>query len=336
MGAQGHQLRESLEMRVRAESGATLMINSASPVKLLPSGDDSPEYGIGIHASVENEALLCITPEAHVPHLDAQAGLWTRYDLSPRASLVSVQLADLTAQAQRPPRIGGRYTSRTRVHHATPAEGGPTADVHPVGRTDPAVRFRADDSLPHVASTCSLPSVSSCGLSFSADPSWSCDWTYGRRFKGLVMGTPTTNVIASVILYGTRASAVIRRFRGIDTQETGKSVHKTLGLHGDAHLAIQDIADSHRLLVVARIGTEHREDMHRLLHHCLKPLERELGLQPYERKLPGSTPQVKDLRAASLFAPPRFTDELRDFAFDLSDSDSEPSLHVQHRQIRFS
>ena len=53
------------------------------------------------------------------------------------------------------------------------------------------------------------PSVSSCGVRFAAEPSWQCDWTYGRRFQGLVMGTPTTNVIATVLLAGPRARAAL-------------------------------------------------------------------------------------------------------------------------------
>ena len=58
--------------------------------------------------------------------------------------------------------------------------------------------------------------LSSCGLPFDARPSWSCDWTYGRRFQGLVMGTPTTNVIATVVMAGPRAQPVVRSFREIE------------------------------------------------------------------------------------------------------------------------
>ena len=47
---------------------------------------------------MESGALLVITPDAHVPCREAHAGLWTRYDLSPSSSLVSVQLADLHEQ----------------------------------------------------------------------------------------------------------------------------------------------------------------------------------------------------------------------------------------------
>ena len=38
-------------------------------------------------------------------------------------------------------------------------------------------------------------------------------------------------------------------------------------------------------LVVARLGAEHREDMHRLLHHALAPLEAQLGVAPYAQRL---------------------------------------------------
>ena len=163
MGARGGRLRESLELRVRAESGSTLMVDSSTAVRLSPatpagtcvemcdpghlyctyvacqppaccayqrrraacprglthrtyaaarvpaSGvpyvlravapQAGTEYGIGIHAGIESGALLVITPDAHVPCREAHTGLWARYDLSPSASLVSVQLADLHAQA---------------------------------------------------------------------------------------------------------------------------------------------------------------------------------------------------------------------------------------------
>jgi hypothetical protein len=98
MGARGGRLRESLELRIRAESGSTLMIDSTTPVRLSPASPAGTEYGIGIHAGVESGALLVITPDAHVPCREAHTGLWTRYDLSPSASLVSVQLADLNEQ----------------------------------------------------------------------------------------------------------------------------------------------------------------------------------------------------------------------------------------------
>ena len=99
MGARGGRLRESLELRIRAESGSTLMIDSTTPVRLSPASPAGTEYGIGIHAGVESGALLVITPDAHVPCREAHTGLWTRYDLSPSSSLVSVQLADLHEQA---------------------------------------------------------------------------------------------------------------------------------------------------------------------------------------------------------------------------------------------
>ena len=335
MGVKAGRLNQNLEMQIRAERGATLMIDSTLPVKLLPS-DDGNEFGIGIHASIENNSLLVITPDAHVPHLDAWSGLWTRYDLSPGASLVSVQLADLKAQAARrtpsprslqrldlasiPPRsrplfcfpsstsphtasaslacaaapkVGGRYTSRTRVHHT---ETGPVSSKF-VNEAPEYTQFQADDSLSHIGVSCSLPSVSSCGRTFSAEPSWSCDWTYGRRFKGLVMGSPTTNVIATVLLCGPRAHAVTSQFRDLDADlafldVNGRwtSKHSVLGLRGDAHLALQNVslANDEQKLVVARISTEHREDMHRLLHHCLAPLEAELGVAPYARMLKAS------------------------------------------------
>ena len=38
------------------------MIDSVLPVKMLPEKNQS-EYGIGIHASAENDSLLVIVPE---------------------------------------------------------------------------------------------------------------------------------------------------------------------------------------------------------------------------------------------------------------------------------
>ena len=142
MGARGGRLRESLELRIRAESGSTLMIDSTTPVRLSPASPAGTEYGIGIHAGVESGALLVITPDAHVPCREAHTGLWTRYDLSPSASLVSVQLADLHEQAEAPPEIGGRYSVKTRVHHTSAAaysHGQARAGWHdPLGGCDPA------------------------------------------------------------------------------------------------------------------------------------------------------------------------------------------------------
>lgn len=307
------------------------MVDSTSPVKLLPS-HMSTEYGIGIHASAEDESLLVITPDAHVPHLDAWTGLWTRYDLSPQASLVSVQLADLKAQASRPPKVGGRYTSRTRVHFTT---GTRTVESNlNISGIFNATQFHARDALSHIGTSCSLPSVSSCGFEFAAEPSWSCDWTYGRRFKGIVMGSPTTNVIATVLLRGTRAQAVTNQFQQLDALgKDGVTAHAKLGLHGDAHLALQSVAletAGNEGLVVARVGTEHREDMHRLLHHCLSPLEPELGVAPYGRMLKAS----KTARGGvgTIFAPPLFIYDPTSGSTDVFHASEEPSLHVQHGQ----
>jgi len=321
MGARAGRLKSSLQMRIRAETNATLMIDSTMPVKLLPSVPINKEYGIGIHASVENGALLAITPCAHVPHLNAHTGLWTRYDLSPGASLVSVQLADLLHQTQRPPDVGGRYTTRTRVHHALPASKAPAPQVISMPPT-----WSADDSIPYVNESCAEPATSSCGLHFTAAPSWRCDWTYGRRFKGLVMGTKTTNVISSVVLAGPRAEAVVAAFRSLEGNAT---MHSALGLLGDSHVALQHVALDSGELIIARMGTERREDMHRLLHHCLQPLESHLGVAPYARML--NSQRTMTLPHALFHAAPFISDPSDlsdDFGFD--DGTAVPTLHVQH------
>ena len=321
MGARGGRLKASLQMRIRAETNATLMIDSTMPVKLLPSTPADTEYGIGIHASAEKGSLLAITPCVHEPHLNAQTGLWTRYDLSPGASLVSVQLADLKYLTQRPPAVGGRYTTRTRVHHALAASGSvPHAEAIPLPSS-----WIAEDSIPYVNESCAEPSRSSCGLYLSAEPSWRDDWTYGRRFKGVVMGTKKTNVISSIILAGPRTEDVVASFRHLDsTRET----HHALGLAGDVHVAVQDVKLSTGDLVVVRMGTEQREDMHRLLHHCLQPLIFQLGVAPYARMLNAS-------RTANL--PPGLSDALP-FIAELESCDGRQhgsqsdrrGLHVQH------
>jgi len=295
LGAHNGKLRENLEISIRAEAGSTLMVDSVMPVKLLPH-EKHQEYGIGIHAGVESGALLVVAPDAHVPHADAHTGLWTRYDLSPEASIVSVQLADLKLQASRPPAIGGRYTSRTRVHHATipgiidSTSGG----APPQGRA-----FTAEDSLEVINPSCARPSVSSCGLLFSAEPSWSCDWTYGRRFKGISgIGTPSTNVIASVVLAGPRAEEVIESFKGISERP---STHQALGMLGEVHLAVQDVQLRSGNMVIVRAGTEHREDMHRLMHHALLPLEGQLGVMPYSRHILSASTAPRSIATGSWF-----------------------------------
>ena len=311
MGARGGRLRESLELRIRAESGATLMVDSSTAVRLSPASPPGTEYGIGIHAGVESGALLVITPDAHVPCREAHAGLWTRYDLSPSASLVSVQLADLNAQAEMPPEVGGRYSARTRVHHtyaSSYSHGEARAGWHdplgegfsadPAGWCDPLDDLGWCDPLAQIGDSRARTSLSSCGLPFAAKPSWSCDWTYGRRFQGLVMGTPTTNVIATVVMAGPRAEAVVRSFKEI---EGGEAAHCSLGLLGQAHLAVQEVRVRTGALVVARLGAEHREDMHRLLHHALRPLEAQLGIAPYARRLLAS----RTVATARSFAGPR-------------------------------
>ena len=332
-GAKGGRLRESLEMQLRAEAGSTVMVDSASPVKLLPH-ESSEEYGIGIHASIENDALLVITPEAHVPSLDAHTGLWTRYDLSPKASLVSVQLADLKHQVVRPPTVGGRYTSRTRVHftESTSSKTNLSFDSAPRLQQDQLgyVHFsgasrskaKAKPVAEYINASCALPAQSSCGLAFTAEPSWKCDWTFGRRFKGTVMGSPRTNVVASVLLVGDRAATVVDQFRDLVTFQDSRAAHDTIGLRGDAHLAIQDQDLRDGKFVMVRMGTEHREDMHRLLQHCLAPLNEVLGLTPYARMLHSS----KTSSTGKLFPPPTF---LEGEPFALDAGDHEPSIHAQ-------
>lgn len=326
MGVQNGRLRRSMEMRVRAETNSTLMVDSTMPVKLIPAVDSSQEYGVGIHASAEAGSLLVFTPEAHVPHLDAHTGLWTRYDLSPDASLVSVQLADLKNQVARPPSVGGRYTSRTRVHHtsSTSINRAPGADL--LWSDD---GYRASESLDFISESCSLPSVSSCGLPFTAEPSWSCDWTFGRRFKGIKMGTPTTNVVASVITAGRRAASVAARLHGL---QDGSSTHNAIGLYGDVHVAVEEIQLASGDIMVTRIGAEHREDMHRMLHHALLPLETELGVVPYARSIRAAR------TATNLNAPfhmPPFIVPPSE-AEMLNDVDSlTKSLHVQHFDRRW-
>ena len=320
MGARGSNLRESLEMRIRAETGTTLMVDSTTPVTLSPA-QDGEEYGIGIHASVESGALLVITPDAHVPCRDANTGLWTRYDLSPSASLVSVQLADLKAQASQ---VGGRYTCRTRVHHAKTSPH----DNNPFGWSD---GFMASDSLEHIGDSSARASTSSCGIPFDSKPSWRCDWSYGRRFQGLVMGTPTTNVIASVIMAGPRADDVVNCFKSIDGME---ATYCALGLLGEVHLAVQDVRLSSGDLVVARLGTEHREDMHRIMHHALGPLETQLGKSPYARRILSSstaaTPQ-RQWRVTSA----QFRNADGTTKFTVSDEpEPEQRIHVQHAEVQ--
>lgn len=290
MGARNGRLRESLEMRMRVEKGATLMVDSISPTRLLPANEPGAEYGIGIHASVEEDALLVIAPNAHVPHAEAYTGLWTRYDVSPHASLVSVQLADLRDQIARPPAIGGRYTVRTRVHQASDLPAAAPFDG-PCYSLDDGMCYEPDESSGgddgqvgtrrSISDSCVQPSVSSCGVRFAAEPSWQCDWTYGRRFQGLVMGTPTTNVIATVLIAGPRARAALSRFRSIEGRA---ETHEELGAAGQVHLALQELPIAGGLTVV-RVATTHVEDMHRLLHHGLSPLLDQLGVEPYSRSL---------------------------------------------------
>jgi len=301
-------LRDNLEMGVHVEKNATLMVDSTMPVRLVPHPEPGFEYGIGIHASAESGSLLVIAPAGHVPSKEAVTGLWTRYDLSPDASLVSVQLTDLKDQVDRPSQLGGRYTVRTQVHHTvdqSSIEDRPTmnktagepdsslAYKHCVERAEKLVeehlrsqdgkaKSAFDERRMHVNQSCVRPSVSSCGLSFSAEPSWVCDWTFWPQFTGLSMGTPMTNVVASVIMAGARAQQVIDRFKSIDGIS---DTHLKLGFLGQVHLAIQDVSLRSGDLVVARMGSESKEDMHRLLHHCLQPLEDQLGYRPYARHL---------------------------------------------------
>jgi len=229
---------------------------------------------------------------------------------------VSVHLADLQYQAQRPPEVGGRYTTRTRVHRAI----NPLLREQKLDVTSPS--WTGDDSIGYVNESCTRPAVSSCGLHFSASPSWHCDWTYGRRFKGLVMGTKTTNVISSVILAGSRVEQVVETFRALNGNP---STHKALGLHGDAHMALQEVKQSTANLVVVRMSTEHREDMYRMLHHCLGPLEKQLGVAPYARMLNSAhTVQMGHV----LFNATPFLSDPAEVGFD--EAHGTHGLHVQH------
>ena len=84
--------------------------------------------------------------------------------------------------------------------------------------------------------------------------------------------------------------------------------------------------------MVTRIGAEHREDMHRMLHHALLPLETELGVVPYARSIRAAR------TATNLNAPfhmPPFIVPPSE-AEMLNDVDSlTKSLHVQHFDRRW-
>ena len=51
MGARGGRLRESLELRIRAESGSTLMVDSSTAVRLSPASPAGTEYDPSPHYS---------------------------------------------------------------------------------------------------------------------------------------------------------------------------------------------------------------------------------------------------------------------------------------------
>ena len=112
-----------------------------------------------------------------------------------------------------------------------------------------------------------------------------------------------------------------------------RSVHQALGLAGDAHVALQEIPLREGQLLVARVGTEYREDMHRLLHHCLSPLESELGTAPYARTIKASQ-TAASAAMRSMFAPPQFIkmpggyEEWGEEA--KQEEEAPPRLHVQH------
>jgi len=68
--------------------------------------------------------------------------------------------------------------------------------------------------------------------------------------------------------------------------------------------------------------------MHRLLHHCLQPLERHLGVEPYGRLL-NSTRTVR-LPHALFHAAPFIADPEANNDFGMDDGVAAPTLHVQH------
>ena len=231
---------------------------------------------------------------------------------------MAVQCADLKEQAASPPEDGIRYTVNTRVHHAiSPLHGGGVLRGTNVHNIDAS----SQDGGPR--------------LLFTSEPSWACDWTYGRRFKGLVMGTPRTNVIATVLIAGPRAQTVAERFKSI---EGSAAAHAGLGLAGEVHVAVQDVILTTGELVVVRAGAQHREDMHRLLHECMLPLKSHLGVSPYARMLKAEkTGQLAPLLsgAQGLAIPPKARDRTaiggsRLYAMP---SDLEPKLQVQHATV---
>ena len=70
MGARGGRLRESLELRIRAESGSTLMVDSSTAVRLSPASPAGTEYDPSPHPSAHQvSSPVALSAHASAPNL---------------------------------------------------------------------------------------------------------------------------------------------------------------------------------------------------------------------------------------------------------------------------
>lgn len=86
------------------------------------------------------------------------------------------------------------------------------------------------------------------------------------------------------------------------------SFNSSLQLHGQVYMEVSDSESAHGTVTTAKFSGENVEEIVRVLHHCLSPLEHELGEAPYANQLHSmSTSVVPDLLAT---APPAILETL--------------------------
>jgi len=139
------------------------------------------------------------------------------------------------------------------------------------------------------------------------------------------MGSTSTNVLATVVLAGPRAQEVVEAFKSV-----AGMTHASAGMFGQVHLAVQDVTLSTGDLTIARVAAEHRQDMHRLLHHTLQPLEAQLGTAPYGRLIHASStmPISHEAFETRPFGGKQHVTLTTDAAWRRSDMSQK--MHVQH------
>jgi urease accessory protein UreH len=300
-GVQGQRLRggASVDLRVRAEEAASLLLTTQSALKFIPS-DEQPTMGQNLTSTHEIEAgsLLVSAPDARHPAATGDFEQTLRYCLSPKGSLVAVDWVKLSGLPGAPSDMLGSFRSRSEVHMLG---DGLSFGAKPV--TSETLAFEHG------------------GLK--------------RLALDVELGAPCSHV-ASIIVAGPRTRAVASALRAVAAdmpnarehagclgevklslrQETGRLRHALLARGQPASLQPSSRDSS---ISVGRILAENAEDVYRMLSHCLSPLQDQLGMRPYACRVYARATQLPP-------QPPTLTYSFKDLDAPLSIPSKQPEV----------